>query len=144
MSEAKLARLDLKARCDCGLFFVSTKNPLKLRVVIDARRAGTRFKKPPWCSVSSVETLCRVRVCQGRTVFTAQEDIKDIKDFFFRLDIDSKLSQHFGLPRKINALWVDAFRMSGVTAPSELDLRDPFGKVEPCLSVLPMGFSWDF
>ena len=124
------------------MFFVADKNPSKVRVVIDARSSNIFFKKPPWCPLGSVDTLCRVRVGKGRSVFTAHEDIKDS---FYRPGILTASSANTSVCFRVsNALLIDAFCSVGVAVPDELDFRDPSNEVEPCLSVLRMGVRWAF
>ncbi len=78
---SQVVRFDLEARCDVGCFFLTKKAPGWLRLVIDARRANRLFRKPPWCPLGSVETLCKVRIPKSLTLFVSQEDIED---FFCR------------------------------------------------------------
>ena len=140
MYRCKLVRFDVEPVCSCGLFFV-TKKPkadgsVKLRLVIDARRSNRLFKKPPWCPLSSGESLARMEI--SGTCYTAQEDVKD---FFYRLGIGKRLSRYFGLPRVRASSLVAAL---GVDCPAEILALPGDSGVSPCLSVLPMGFSWAF
>ena len=72
------------------------------------------------------------------TCYTAQEDVKE---FFYRLGIGPELARYFGLPPVRVGLLVDAL---GSEAPSELLGMEPGSTFSPCLSVLPMGFSYAF
>ena len=140
MYRSKLVCFDVVPVCSCGLFLV-TKKPkadgtVKLRLVIDARRSNRLFKKPPWCPLSSGESLARMEI--SGACYTAQEDVKD---FFYRLGIGKRMSRYFGLPRVRASLLVAAL---GVDCPAEILALPSDHMVAPCLSVLPMGFSWAF
>ena len=120
---------------------MTKKGRERLRLVIDARRANRLFKKAPWCPLGSIESLCRVRVSQEQTLFTAQEDVRD---FFYRLGIDETLSVMFGLPALKLSVLRKAFAASGVALPNCLEPGSCPEVVTPTMQVLPMGFSWAF
>ena len=77
MYRCKLARFDVTPVSKCGLFFVSKKpkpdGTVRLRLVIDARRSNRLFREPPWCPLSSGESLARMEI--SGTCYTAQEDV---------------------------------------------------------------------
>ena len=95
MYRCKLVCFDVTPVSKCGLFFVSKKpkpdGTVRLRLVIDARRSNRLFRKPPWCPLSSGESLARMEI--SGTCYTAQEDIED---FFDRLGIGPELARYFG------------------------------------------------
>ena len=121
-----------------GLFFVSKKNG-KLRMIIDARRTNSVFRKPPSTQLGSADSWGRAEVEKPGPLFFAQEDVRD---FFYRLRIHKALGEFFSLPA------VDPMLLKEELGdlPSELaDLSDKFeGPIYPHLRVLPMGFAWAF
>ena len=135
-----LLRWSRRARERAAVFFVSKKNG-QLRMVIDARRANARFCSPPGVDLCSAEGLAGIeKECFDEVEgdFWAPAAVGsygavgtvDVCDCFYRLRIRPALSEFFALP----PVWGENF---GV--PEEECLN---GWVYPCLSVLPMGFSW--
>ena len=74
MYRCKLVRFYVHPVSNCGLFFVSKKpkpdGSVRLRFVIDARRSKRLFREPPWCPLSSGESLARMEI--SGTCYTAQ------------------------------------------------------------------------
>ena len=120
-----------------------TKKTLgQLRLVMDCRRANRLFRLAPWCPLGSVESLCRFQLPEdSSSIFVAQEDVRD---FFYRLGIDSFLSQFFGLPAIRAGDLKRAFRDASVEIPSFVANLVDDADITPTLAVLPMGFSWAF
>ena len=115
-------------------FFVS-KNNGKLRLIIDARRANARFRKPPTRHIVSGSSFSRIRARRGQVVWLAQYDVKD---FFYRLGIPWELGQYFGLPG------MDREVLGAVLGPEVVATFGGGDVLHPYLLVLPMGFSWAF
>ena len=132
-----LIRFDLLARSVVGFFFVRKKTAGSLGLVIDCRRSNILFRPPPWTPLGSLESLCRVWRRGGREGFIAQEDIRN---YFYRLQLDARLSIFFSLP----AINVGVLLSKLTNPPACLLQLDPSSKVNACFSAMPMGFSWAF
>ena len=65
-----------KIKTKCGLFFV-TKRDGKIRLIIDARRANQKFRKPPSGSTTGLAALESVRVAEGEALYSSTYDVKD-------------------------------------------------------------------
>ena len=137
LHQASLLRWDLVARSVVGCFCVRKKVARSLRLVIDCRRSNVLFRRPPWTPLGSLEALCHVWLRGNRKAFIAQEDIRD---YFYRLRLDERLSVFFGLP----AIRVGTLLQRLVDPPAFLLNRDLNSMVNPCFAVMPMGFSWAF
>lgn len=134
----KLLRFTKHPRCQVGVFMVTKKGD-KQRLILDARPANRLFRRPPTTILGSSEAWNRLEVKEGCELFVAQEDVKD---FFYRLQIDKELGEYFSLPPVDRGrLWDEL----GFLPPEieELD-ADPQDYIYPCMRVLPMGFSWAF
>ena len=114
----------------CSVFFVNKKpsaaTGADLRMIIDCRPANRAFKEAPNTVLASPESLATLEVDESDTLFTSTVDVRDC---FYRIRIPLEFAEYFALPP------VDASDISSCKG------RFP-GRVFPCISVLPMGFSW--
>ncbi|CAE7252533.1 AMY1.1 [Symbiodinium necroappetens] len=134
-----------RARGRVGAFSVSKKPKVidgqlrhRQRLILDCRQVNLQFRAPPLTELGSLAALCEIEIGPGETVYTGGADIADcfygcrlpigMESFFcFKEDI---------LVRDAKALfpempeWIHGLAEDSV--------------ISPCLSVLPMGFSWSF
>ena len=112
-----------------GPFFVGKGD--KLRMVLDTRLVNMRFVDPPSTRLASAGAMSRVEQSPEFDVFLGSGDIECA---FYRLGIDRSLGEHFSLP-VIRARWLGVTCVDGVAV-------GPDDYILPCLTVLPMGWSW--
>ena len=134
-----------RARGRVGAFSVSKKPKVidgqlrhRQRLILDCRQVNFQFRAPPLTELGSLAALCEIEIGPGETVYTGGADIADcfygcrlpigMESFFcFKEDL---------LVRDAKALfpempeWIHGLAEDSV--------------ISPCLSVLPMGFSWSF
>ena len=137
--KAKLIRFGVQAKSVCGVFCVAKKTPGRLRLVIDCRRSNRLFKDPPWTPLGTLEGLSRVWLESEKEGFIAQEDVKD---YFYRIWLDPRIGQYFGLPEISVYALLSAFCEG--EAPPELTALEGSSFVNATFSVMPMGFSLAF
>ena len=114
-----------------GLFFVKRKDHLQ-RVIIDCRSTNQHFKKSPNMPIGGAAAWSSIRLPPGAPLYCAQYDVQA---FFYRCGITADLGRFFCLPSISHEL---ARRLW----PGQVFQEDL--PVYPCMSVLPMGFSWSF
>ena len=112
-----------------GCFFVSKKSG-KIRIIIDVRKTNRLLRPPPSTTLASTAAVAEFESEEEELHFS----IQDIADCFYQFAIDGRLQKYFAL--------------MPVTA-GEVGVQELEGKkvaydrlIYPCLSVLPMGFSW--
>jgi len=130
-----------------GVFFVWKKGREKIRLILDARRANKRFRRPPHVDLVSGEGLSMVDLdISGDSSWSEEEllsilrtlrvsaGISDVKDAFRRLRMPRWLRPYFCLP-PVRACDLGFSEVEG----QPLDKGDP---VWPMPRSFPMGFSW--
>lgn len=134
----KLIHFTNQPRCQVGAFVVTKKGD-KQRLILDCRPANRLFRRPPTTILGSSEAWNRLEAEDTAQIFVAQEDVKD---FFYRLQIDIELGRFFSLPV------IDPEKLEhilGFQPPELLSFTaEPHRPIYPCMKVLPVGFSWAF
>jgi len=117
-------------RATCGIFFVLETSG-KLRIIVDTRIANCFFRSPPSTRLPTGGAWAQLETRPGDDVFIASGDIDCA---FYRLQMPEGLDEYFSLPA-VAGHAVGISSLDGVPlAPGET--------VFPCITVLPMGFSW--
>ena len=129
-----LARGMVNLRRTCrhrvGCFFVYKKSG-RLRLVVDARAPNARLRPPPCTRLASTSAVVEVRARDDQQFWFSAQDVCDCF-YQFALPVD----------------WQDMFGFMDITAGAlGINVVDgchvsPSEVLVPCLSVLPMGFSW--
>ena len=111
-------------------FFVRKKSGA-LRLVVDARSTNSRFCDPPSTRLASTAAVVEFECPTDQDLWFS---VQNIADCFYQFKIPEEMFRFFGLlPAPADAIGLDPADGTP-TAPGEL--------LYPCLSVLPMGFSW--
>ncbi|CAK0817142.1 unnamed protein product [Prorocentrum cordatum] len=110
-----------------GVFCVAQKSN-RLRLIFDTRTANAYFSDPPATALPSAAAFANLEAPGGRVVIAAG----NIDNAFYRLKMPDGLCSYFRLP-PIDRRHLEARGISGL--PSG-------GRLQACLVVLPMGFSW--
>lgn len=125
-----------------GTFCVSKKSKFvdgreihRQRLILDCRQVNMAFREPPRCELGSLSALCGLELEEGETMYCGGSDIQDC---FYAAQISQDLANFFCLFQDVHVheaadIWGDDFPYSGHT-----------GWLSPCVTVLPMGFSWSF
>ena len=113
-----------------SIFFVAKKDNSQ-RLIIDARRANRRFKRPPHVDLITSEGLSRIeQYGEGDDDYRFTMGLGDVNNCFHRLKMPPGMHRCFAL-EPINSKYTPL--------KNELQTGTP---VYPCLSSFPMGFSW--
>ena len=123
--------------------FCVTKKPKEVngvmverqRLILDCRQVNLAFREPPRCELGSLAALCEVELRQGETLFCGGSDIQDC---FYAARISDELSNFFCLSQDISPQ--EAIEVFGCDFQPNL----AYQQFSPCITVLPMGFSWSF
>lgn len=147
LHRSSLIHFTMSPRVQVGIFFVSKKNN-RLRMIIDARRTNALFKPPPTTALASIEAFARLDLSPDELTGVSQNfcvSQEDVKDFFYRLKISPELGDYFSLPPVDLQLLVNEYRKQQLPVPADVSsLALTQGSACPCMTVLPMGFSWAF
>lgn len=131
-----------RCRGRVGLFCVTKKPKIiegeiqhRQRLILDCRQVNLSFKEPPRSELGSLASLCEIVLREKDTLYCGGSDIQDC---FYAAKISDDLSSFFGLSYDLStedaySIWGDDFCDDGCG-----------NFVTPCISVLPMGFSWSF
>ena len=117
-------------------FFVSKKKG-KQRLVWDCRAANQLFRPPPGIDMGAAESLQRIVLETDEELYCAQADVQNcfyqcglpawISDYFAMDAVPGALAKELGFQNDVHGVPLDVSR-----------------EVFPCLTVLPMGWSWAF
>ena len=119
-----------RAPATLGLFFVAKKSGA-LRLIFDTRVCNGEFHDPAYTQLPTPGSWAGVHVPEGHPLFVAQCDVDCA---FYRIRSPPGLEWMMRLPP------VDSAALRSCV-PEISDL--PSGaKISPCLTVLPMGWSW--
>lgn len=125
-----------------GTFCVSKKSKFiegreihRQRLILDCRQVNMAFREPPRCELGSLSALCGLELEEGETMYCGGSDIQDC---FYAAQISQDLANFFCLFQDVHVheaadIWGDDFPYADYT-----------GMLSPCVTVLPMGFSWSF
>ena len=124
-----------------GAFSVSKKPKLvgdtlcpRQRLILDCRQVNLQFREPPHCELGSLAAVSEMVLEKDQTLFVSGSDIQDC---FYAARISSEFSNFFCLLSDITSS--EAHSIFG----DEFTYNE-FGRISPCITVLPMGFSWSF
>ena len=125
-----------------GAFAVSKKPKfdggvwkLRQRLILDCRQVNLQFKAPPRCELGALSALCEIVLGEDQTLYTSGADIQDC---FYAARISSEMSNFFCLVSDINLFEARVVFGENFIWEHEHD------RISPCITVLPMGFSWSF
>ncbi|CAK0804096.1 unnamed protein product, partial [Prorocentrum cordatum] len=110
-----------------GVFCLAKKSG-RLRLIFDTRTANAYFADPPATALPSAAAFANLEAPGGRVVVAAG----DVDNAFYRLKLPDGLCDYFRLP-PIARRHLEARGVAGLP---------PTERVQACLVVLPMGFSW--
>jgi hypothetical protein len=129
------------------MFFVTKKDGIHIRMIVDARRANRHFRPPPHVALCTAEGITRIEMELPDDVDPWTPDgvrmlseacsalgILDVKDCFHRMVIPLWLSKYFCF-KQVRAKDVG---LSGCLVDG--CLLGPMDLVYPCCRCLPMGF----
>ncbi|CAK0788308.1 unnamed protein product, partial [Prorocentrum cordatum] len=108
--------------------FCAAKESNRLRLIFDTRTANAYFTDPPATTLPSAAAFSKLEAPGGKVVVAAG----DIDDAFYRLLMPEGLCRYFRLP-PIDRRHLEARGIAGLPDAT---------RVQACLVVLPMGFSW--
>ena len=105
------------------------------RLILDCRQVNLQFKPPPHCELGALSALTEIVLGKDDTLYVSGADIQDC---FYAARLPPGLADFFCLPHDISL--DEYYRIFGDDASFE------YGRswVSPCITVLPMGFSWSF
>lgn len=125
-----------------GAFAVSKKAKVidgvvhkRQRLVLDCRQTNLQFKDAPYTNLGSLSAVCELEVPPEQDLYISGGDIRDC---FYAVVMPSALSDFFCL-----SIDLSPQEASSIFGQSD-GLAHDGGGISPCLSVLPMGFSWSF
>ena len=130
MKSAHMLDFALSVEEECGVFFVEKKDKVRLRLIIDARRANCHFEDPDYIPLASGSSLGEIELEPGHDLYIGHGDLCDA---FYHFALPLQLRRFFGLPRV----------RAGVVGVTEVQGRavSPETWVHPRLAVVPMGWS---
>ena len=102
-----------------------------LRIIFDTRILNLKFKDPPKTRLPTAAAFASVEASPGKDTYIGSGDIRNA---FYAMEVPDELSDLFSLlfvrAGDVNASQIDGVEVSASTV------------LVPCLSVLPMGWSW--
>ncbi len=111
---------------------------VQLRAVFDERANNLDWKKPPWCSLASVEAVSQLDFSDlSQQGYVAEAACGDVADWYYRLRTPPALQRYFCLQGISTADFHELLTNCGFAA----DFSPDKSRVL-CVSVLVMGFSW--
>ena len=131
-----------RCRGRVGAFCVSKKSKIidgvehkRQRLVLDCRQTNLQFREPPMTELGSLASLGNLQLPEGKKLYVATADIRDC---FYAVNCPIGMSDFFCLRSDITPAEA-IFISNGAWS---IEDNTPF--VSPCITVLPMGFSWSF
>lgn len=125
-----------------GAFTVSKKPKVvdgvtfkRQRLVLDCHLTNCLFRPSPHTDLGSLTALSEVYIPNGKQMYMSGADIKDC---FYAVRVPPKLSDYFCLMTDLTSH--EIFQITG----GEFGEEGSLDLLSPCISVLPMGFSWSF
>ena len=113
-----------------GIFFVKKKDD-SLRIIFDTRILNQSFSDPPKTELPSAASFASLESHDGADVYIGSADVRNA---FYGMAVPESLSDQFSLP------FVRASDV-GISHIHNLPIQKDSILV-PCLTVLPMGWSW--
>ena len=113
---------------------VDGKLQLRQRLILDCRQVNLQFREPPHCELGALSAVTELVLDPSDTLFVSGSDIQDC---FYAAKISSEMANFFCLLSDISGdearlVFGDSFQ------------ETPGNRISPCITVLPMGFSWSF
>ena len=105
------------------------------RLVLDCRQVNLQFKAPPMTELGSLAALTELELGEGESLFTAGADIQDC---FYACNMPDGMKQFFCLMSDLSV-----HECCEVFGGKPADYEGQH-RIAPCITVLPMGFSWSF
>ena len=131
-----------RCRGRVGAFCVSKKSKIidgvehkRQRLVLDCRQTNLQFREPPMTELGSLASLGNLQLPEGKKLYVATADIRDC---FYAVNCPIGMSDFFCLRSDITP--AEAIFISN----GAWSIEDNIPFVSPCITVLPMGFSWSF
>lgn len=128
-------------RCRVGAFSVSKKpkevdgvRVQRQRLILDCRATNMMFKAPPHTELGSLSSLSELELQRDQTLYCSGADIKDC---FYAVRLPEGMCDFFCLGQDLTRA-----EMMGIFG-EDTDLITN-SSMTPCITVLPMGFSWSF
>ena len=125
-----------------GAFCVTKKSKVvngevqhRQRLILDCRQVNMAFREPPRSELGSLSALCELELSENEVLYCGGSDIQDC---FYAARISERLSDFFCLTHDIT--YTEALNIFG----DQHVCVGSSGLVSPCITVLPMGFSWSF
>ncbi|CAE7265927.1 AMY1.1 [Symbiodinium sp. CCMP2592] len=125
-----------------GAFTVSKKDKIvngvkvkRQRLVLDCRQVNLQFRTPPHVELGSLSAVTELELGQDQYLFTSGSDIQDC---FYACFLPKGLEEFFCLASDISP--EEAVEVFGENAADFVSAP----RISPCITVLPMGFSWSF
>lgn len=111
-------------------FFCVSKKHNKQRLIVDARRSNQHFRPPPGVALAGPELFAAIDHTDA-PLYAAETDVEHC---FYKFRIQESLGRFFAL-KGVRAADFDVAHVNGQPV-------HPSTTIFPCLSVLPMGFTW--
>ena len=109
------------------------------RLILDCRQVNLQFRAPPLTEWGSLASLCEAELLNNEILYTGGADIQDC---FYACYMPEELTEFFCL--SWGFFLEEALGGGGGVLPEAVRECNPDIRVAPCLSVLPMRFSWSF
>eukprot|EP00438_Fugacium_kawagutii_P025119 Skav230792 [mRNA] locus=scaffold312:103074:108500:+ [translate_table: standard] len=124
-----------------GTFCVSKKPKVvegqvkqRQRLILDCRQVNLQFREPPHCELGALSALGEIVLEEGQVLYASGSDIQDC---FYAARISDELSSFFCLLPDLSL-----HEAQSIFGPHFQ--HSPGSRISPCITVLPMGFSWSF
>eukprot|EP00438_Fugacium_kawagutii_P035192 Skav232767 [mRNA] locus=scaffold1229:242985:248589:- [translate_table: standard] len=125
-----------------GAFTVAKKSKVvegveqkRQRLVLDCRQTNLQFREPPMTELGSLASLGNISLPKDKNLYVASADIRDC---FYAVNCPNGMSDFFCLKSDLSPS--EAQFVSNGT----WNVSDDLPRISPCVTVLPMGFSWSF
>ena len=115
--------------------FVDGKRVDRQRLILDCRAINYAFKDPPHTRLGSLAALTELELPSEEKLFVAGSDIQDC---FYAAKLPKGMEECFCLHKDLSR--EDAVEVFG----ADFGQFSHLSSFIPCITVLPMGFSWSF
>ncbi|CAE7502120.1 unnamed protein product [Symbiodinium sp. KB8] len=129
-----------------GAFAVSKKSKIiegkevkRQRLILDCRQVNMQFRAPPITELGSLASLCETELQEGESLYLGGADIQDC---FYACLLPLAMREFFCFGWDLSAS--EVLDVTGGLAPQDLGDLGHGVDICPCLTVLPMGFTWSF
>ena len=129
-----------------GAFAVSKKPKVidgeavkRQRLILDCRQVNMQFRAPPITELGSLTALCDTELAKGESLFVGGADSQDC---FYACTLPVALREFFCFGWDLDVS--EVLNVTGGEMPKDCGEAEHGEIFRPCLTVLPMGFSWSF